>query len=512
MQNHNTFDLGLLKEFPHALVYAFEPEGNNEIDLDSRYQGIAQFSDTLGAYLYAQETMLPIIRSQGIHAIGKEQWIDWVKNIHQHIGYHLLKNLGQEAGKYSRYPIFRWHDGVEFQSAILPFLSMNDTVISEKLNLFCQKLANKYPHPKKDFVDFISLVQKIFLDSTFRQKNWVKDIPYTLAQNKLLKLYDAYYAGKLSTDEGVRTKKIVTLSTPPNIIPTAMDAMFERFSADLSQLNITDQTAVASFVAEVFYQITEIHPFINANGRTATCFMNLLLRAMDYPAIMLRYPGDKEDPTSLYSKAIEQINETREPLASLIHMRLSMQPYEDEHLKSLIEIRVKLITAYHHLKQQFPEFEADKHWQQAIEEMPHAEEIRDERSPYLVDGMKWALSNLEQQKSILIQQRAQLKFKCPLKIELIDEILTQFKYISEEEHGWKSYNKGSLFLFENQDLNTVKMVRDKLSETQACQVSVMFNRDTQMHVVKVEAIQYPQLLSYQNPSLSKPVNATTPGI
>ncbi len=97
-----------------------------------------------------------------------------------------------------------------------------------------------------------------------------------------------------------------------------MDAFADQMLARFAKCNPENLDQVSEFLAEMFYQLTEIHPYANANGRTALAMVNIFLRYFNLPSILLRHPGEKDDKKSAYSEAIAQLDKTREPLQQLI--------------------------------------------------------------------------------------------------------------------------------------------------------------------------------------------------
>ena len=70
------FDLTQLTEFNHALIYGFEPEASpqclagSQTLTDMLFPIAGQYQDMLEAYLYAQSTILPKIKENGVKGIG----------------------------------------------------------------------------------------------------------------------------------------------------------------------------------------------------------------------------------------------------------------------------------------------------------------------------------------------------------------------------------------------------------------------------------------------------------
>ena len=478
-QHEFEFDLNLLTKFPKALVYGFEPEGDGSYIFSSIYHMICQFSDTLEAYLYAQDHILPIIEERGLSSIEDGQWITWIKELHRKIGRSLLDSLGMKSGEYALVPVFRWHHGANLQNEMSGYLAQSAADISANLDAFCMYLEKEYQQSHDEFCDVINIVQKVFNDSSFHQIQIVDpQTPNIFGVNKLIKLHEAYHAGKLTAEECVKINRVVKLSTPSENIASNMEKIIFNFTAELKLLDIADQRAMASFLAKYFYALTETHPFVNANGRTVTCFINIILKAAGYPAILLRHPGDKEDTTSLYSRAIASIDDSRDLLTELLFMRISnalIADYENEHLKSLVTLRVAMSNAYHDVHLKFPEFDIDSHWEELKENMPRVEEIESESSPLLLDGLKWVVSQIKQLQSRLTEQKAMAAIKFhnqELTKEQIKRVESKLHELSGQTIGWKAYKKGSIFLLENEDITQVNDIKSILDQSKACKASI----------------------------------------
>ncbi len=166
-------------------------------------------------------------------------------------------------------------------------------------------------------------------------------------------------------------KKIVTICMDPQDIP---QAMFNFAKNTLSQWENCDKKnlkAVSEFLAEMFYQFTDIHPFGNANGRTGTAEINLFLKAAKFPSILLRYPGEKSSNSSLYSLAISRINETRKPLANLIYQRIHeamKTPFIDAKLAKNVSLNCALAKHLKQFKEEYPKVDINV-YQKTVEQI-----------------------------------------------------------------------------------------------------------------------------------------------
>ena len=512
MYSKAEYDLSRLTEFNPALVYAFEPEINNDANTlrESLFTATGQHQDTLAAYLYAQDTLLPTIRFAGLQAISHTQWIQFIKTIHQHIGYHLLSNLGYESGKYTQDAfMFRWHPGCSIVDAISYYLSTSD-FSRKSIMQFCQKLEMDYHAPSADFRDLITIIIKISKDPSVQlAANRQPNLPESEKKKKgiimLFKLHTAYYTGKLSEDEKRRVNKIVKLPMPAEQIPNAMVTFIAHLIDDLQTLDYQNIDAVSEFLATYFYGLVDIHPFPNANGRTATCLLNIFLRAMDYPSILLRHPAENEDPSSLYSRAIASIDESRALLIQLIKARITdaiLQPYVDESLKEVIHYRVILSNVYQEINASFPSFDIDKHWDASLASVPE-EMLTGEGGP--ISGFQMLIDEATAVKATLTEQKAHNQsFHQPKFTKSQQELLLlKLKEVSNVDEGWKAYKQGSIILLEHPVHDKIKNIAKLLNDSGSCKAATCVRVDTQMSVVKVTGIDLTKLLALPTMSASK---------
>ena len=154
--------------------------------------------------------------------------------------------------------------------------------------------------------------------------------------------------------------KIVTVCNDPDDIPNLMNAFAKTTLASWRKCNTNDIKAVSQCLAEVFFQFTDIHPFDNANGRTATCLVNVFLKSIGLPSILMRNPGDRDDSSSSYTLAINAINQTREPFANHIYQRIlaaQSQPFADEKLAETIVLRWEVAHQLQLLQKKHPQID-----------------------------------------------------------------------------------------------------------------------------------------------------------
>lgn len=324
-------DLSRLTEFNHALIYGFEPESSprrlagSETFEDALFPEAGQHQDMLNAYLYAQETILPQIKKIGLPNITPDMLIEWVKTIHGFIGNSLMQAHDRKSGEYTNEIILRWHLGAELGSHFILYLSgLHEYKSPQQLAKFLNK---KFDMDYQSALDFISLLEKITKDERYTIHGSLKPfIDYSSPGIKgilvLNKLASAYNLNQLSNSEKGTVNRIVKICMFPPLIPEAMNQWAQNTIKQLQACDSKDLKNASEFLANTFYELTEVHPFGNANGRTATCLTNIFLRTFGYPSIVLRHPGERENKNSLYQKAFAEIDSSLIPLIELISTRV----------------------------------------------------------------------------------------------------------------------------------------------------------------------------------------------
>lgn len=354
-----------LEKFNPALAYTYEAEKmideTDEMAATHPYEWInsiiEQQKDIYNALLYAQNEILPQLE-HGFNALTPEQFLDWIKKIHQ-IGSHALitkmnlrtpEPIRVQPGEYAKDLVARWKHGNTFQIDIYIFFKDSNA----KFNPFFYQMKEKYPlENRSDFKQFIELLARLRddedMDLHLRMHNDKKVFEYRDIQSDyatgteiMRKLHVAYHENLLSAAEKALVDQFVALPIPPGKIEAAM---YEYATQSLTLLNNCDPhnlVAISETLAEIFYGLTGRHPFNNGDGRTAMILVNSFAVAMHQPSFLIRYPDEKDNPNSEYSRAFENITQTRQPLANLILSRLTTV-YVNEAAKKLFQERCALI-------------------------------------------------------------------------------------------------------------------------------------------------------------------------
>jgi len=347
-------DLSKLHEFNEALVYGFEPEASPASIVygpglvNTIIPNTDQREDMYRAYMHAQEVILPRFRAS-IDTLTAEELLTWIKALHADMGRTILALFHKKSGVYVDQQVCRWHGGNEINDHLINYLSnLHQCKTDESLARLVAKERNI---DYQDMLAFIKVVVKIGNDDSIElsleERAHVESVlPLERSGSRALyRLTNAFHSNRLSQEEREIVNKIVLVCIPPKEVPVAMDAFAALTVERFKHCPKDDIKALSNFLAELFYEFTDIHPFGNANGRTATAVINLVLRALNYPSILLRHPGDKESESSEYSQAIKHISRTREPLQQLIEKRIHdarVSPFRDEVKKAEVVAKMEI--------------------------------------------------------------------------------------------------------------------------------------------------------------------------
>src|SRR5690606_33610784 len=90
----------------------------------------------------------------------------------------------------------------------------------------------------------------------------------------------AWHEGLLSVEEKQTFDNLAKVCYRPEEMSARMNKFAALLAKKWQQCDGTNLREVAKLCHFAFYQSTEIHPFFNGNGRTATCLINIILRSL----------------------------------------------------------------------------------------------------------------------------------------------------------------------------------------------------------------------------------------
>ncbi len=346
MHNFSTpYKLDNLTEFNRFLVYGLAPEASLKETIigdlftllpDHLFHLAGQYQDMFNAYLYMQNEMLPEFRKSGLADITVEQILKWMDQTHKHIAATIIDDMtilypDCKSGEITKLMLNRWHTGLAMQYDFAEFLINKITL---------KQLQDKYKNSfaKSDINAFAKLLKKIRDDETIenfpdQEIHLKKDSPNFISDKTFMKLGAVYNKSLLSPEDKTLVLKFLKICLHPSAYPAAR----VKFAAELIKQwqscdpNNIDKIAKLAFHA--FYGITDLHCYPNGNGRTATAFMNFILRSLNKPSIVLRTPNYRSDPKSTYSIGIDKIDTQPELMIEHIKNRIIASEMNKDHCK-----------------------------------------------------------------------------------------------------------------------------------------------------------------------------------
>jgi Ankyrin repeats (3 copies)/Fic/DOC family len=363
------FDLNTITQFNPAIIYGFDPElsicPESQNPLAPRYviHGASQHQDVLDAYKYAQSTILPTIQKIGLAVITPENILYWADQIHLRIAATLANDAanarlqGVILGGPTISQISRWHHGPVVLNMVTAYLSKGKPLDNQVKNH-----AILHEFKEADFWAFFNFLLKIrdqHIEIPDSQKKYINfDSEFIKGELALHKLAVLHHSNCLTTSEKEIVTKFVKICPSPTDLPEFRQRFTKRFLAELQTCQRDDIDQVAKLAFTIFYGITEEHWYFNGNGRTATCLMNTFLVALGKPSILIRDPGERDDPQSSYSKTLLKIDSQPELLMKHIKNRIQATEvaggYQNEGLAKMVSLRVKISKLALRIKNNFP--------------------------------------------------------------------------------------------------------------------------------------------------------------
>jgi hypothetical protein len=517
--------------FNNALIYGFDPEvSQQQFDnlntVEYLLHGARQHQDMFNAYFYAQEDILPAIKEIGIANITPEQLIKWFNQVHLFTAATLAKDNGVTAGEFTQRQVLRWHNGGQIGDILNRFLS---GLLPSYVGLpqLTQQLVKEYDINADIASKFLQLLLKIqdnhgitipedqrpYIDSNSPSRKG------TLTLHKLVALS---HTNQLATEERAVVEKIVKICLPPAKYPQAMAEFANDLLAAWRNCDPTDIDQIARLVQTAFYGITEIHPYFNGNGRTATCFLNVILRSLERPSILMRYPSESEDANSSYSQAIKHINTRPELLVQHIKNRIqeteAKGDYTNQELAEIIMLRVKCSEVILAIKNKFPDYQINEFYQGLMTEVckEASTDINSCQNEMIKYGLNRYIESFTKQFECLQKRASTIKPSVSSVVQRkysVDEkakIVTKLEALTGKT-GWITYKKNGLTILLNlDDQETANQLVEALKTTNALQAKLMKNPQTQKHVVCLDSIN-PEKLAVVKSLIGIVKSEQTPG-
>lgn len=373
--------LSTLTEFNQGLIYGFNPEPSTNEQLgnvsikEALTSSTGQYQDLYLAYQWLQDSILPNIRSQGLDGIDEMVFLGWMKKIHGFIAQTLTSvnypdsndPHSQGAGQFTKDFIMRWRSSYSIMAVVNNYL--NGALNSKTAIIELQK----YNVDKQKSTAFLKALNcanttpnTILAQS---ERNWIDRFSqgsplYFYATSKLAVLYHSK-SEKLTEAQREAINAVVLLPIPPTLIPAKMKELavntlveWKKLHNELSQ-GTTDLKKVAAFLAKFFYEFNNIHPFENANKRTSCCIMNLMLRSLNLPSILLRLPQERFENNPQSTVAFNSMSTTLDPMTALIESRIQQglkQPFHHARMQELNSLQCRKSSIILTLLSNHPKF------------------------------------------------------------------------------------------------------------------------------------------------------------
>ncbi len=470
-------------EFDPAIVTLFQHEGFSGLSpLDLRLTYFGQYFDMLNAYLYAKESVLPQIRKDGIKAITPKQVLTWLNEGHARIAASMAGPAEMVAGTYTTIQVVRWEWGADIQDDVDYFIGGDD---SRRAKIV--ERAHKYEVPPAMLEKILTLLIKV------RQSKLPLDIekhcmslPEAVRQAAIgqNKLHFNYFQKKFSADELLTLRELVVICIPPEKYTGAMNEVAQKIVREWHACDVTNEQQVAELILTAYKGVAGVHPYANGNGRLATWLMNVILRSLNLPSILMREKGDKQNLNSTYSQAIKQIDSNPDIFKNHILARLkkvktegrTVHVNEYEMIKARLEVYLilKEMAAVHRDEAESIVVKNSKlvivklNKQYKIEEMgvnPHA--LRDaailELSLY-----RESLASLKARAKSVAAKPGALSSLTVTAVKYNDAEIKAIKALllaitGESEASWTTYTGGTCMMIKAKDMDHAKVIQHALN-------------------------------------------------
>lgn len=511
-----------LKQFNPALVYEFEaeasirPERQDRLSLGYFLQGLDQTQDVFEAYHYAETMILPEIKKMGVDNITPAQLIIWNKAIHARIARTMADDYITQAGEYVQQATIRYRFGFEFRDEFLPALMPDLSMPDEQIQLF----VTKYQIPEVNLRGLIDVYRLVF---------GMRDIPIPESERinlstqapdivKAQTLIMNAYRNRLLSDEQMKlVKYFYKIRTPADELDNKMTEHYADLLRRWRETDKDDLTAIAKLGAYAFYQGTEIHPYFNCNGRTSTVMMNLIFASFDKRTILMRRVGERDDPHSLYSRAIKVVEDDPTLLEQHIIDRVcevdQLEAYPTSSMQAVMTCRMQSRAKIIELLLQYPTLFSAANFKNYVEYlnakilMLSSEEnitTNDAVVRLAPEGME-ALNKSEQEFIGLCKQPLKSALKqftgCQWSVNGGPPLKAWYTVPNPQINDDNDINPIERWqLIENKAKTSAQKIIDKLNQTGLIKASLARNSKTKQFVVRIDHMVVDRFINTVNPA------------
>lgn len=369
---NETFNLEVLTAFDPAIIYRFAPEGSNKHEMKSIENLIYsthQIQDLLNAYMHAQNEILPIIRTNTLDAITPQQLLGWLDELHGFIAQTLAVEEKVPAGSYSKQRVYRWNPTLGVHLALARFLLSKNSK-QETISYLAENTNLKNFESKK----LLKYLLKIQQDNSIEiDQNEEKNLPldnqeYRKVKTTFSKLVTLHDNNRIDAEIKPILGKILKLCMPVEKYKGAMQEFAKTLLQKWAACENNDDT-IAELCSFAYYNLTEIHPYFNANGRLATLLIEIILVSCNKSSIILRTQDDKDDPNSLYSQAFKHVDVDQKLLKKLFKARMNTVTHPDQIVADYVSTQVQVVKYILLIQKYYPQFDLNTHYKINLEKI-----------------------------------------------------------------------------------------------------------------------------------------------
>lgn len=496
--------------FNHALPYLFQIEAVDEVPQELQHlTAYGQYTDFLEGYLFAQETALPTLRQFGLESITPEIVVDLLRQLHRRFAYSMLNYIPKniKSGEYLDSLVTHWHHGSQMQNEIAIYLAgLNPDCKTE--SQMVAYVGREYPFlDKNDVVVFIRLARTMMNDETgFIHPSYLKNmIDDNGVIGKIIKgfcrMATAWHENTLSVDQRRVVAKFVSFVRYPDLMPASMLSFARDMLEKWKVTNTNDVNEFSLFLAKIYQQLVTIHPFPNANKRTARCWLNVMLRFSGHNDIVLTHREQKNYSENENTQIVELAADIREGLVQAANPKPLSE--EEQVMKKLYSARIAIFYILKQLYDLNPKYRFAKIFSDGLSKIPLINSMDHNAATSQLIANQLIL--VEAQKALELQQKA-IKDQKVLTTSSVTtsvqngffnsvvNVKTCLKEISGKD-GWKvSSDLKNIWIECKEESEAIGLIK-RIEEKQFCKPELKKRSDTGAAVVLLTAVDFSKISS-----------------
>lgn len=510
-----TFNLGELHDFPANLIMKAQPESSiarlvdqsRKID-DTIYYESMQYVDYFNAYIYAQNNIIGA-NQRDIKSINPLDWLEHIININSFMGHTILATNETKAGEYASEDLVIWSYGADMDVEIEEEIIKNPQL---NIQIFSSHIAHKYGVPELDIREFLELTIPVYLSSSGAMAS--SGLEFIKQYKPFYKVISKFFNNICDEEQKI---KILKIARPTNHtdIHTKMLWLADKIYNRLQNITTNHATLIPELSAEIGLDLILIHPFANANGRTALCLMNTLFVAFNLPCITFGTSNEVNNPNNTFFKIITAPHPNPNDFISFIQQRLKLnefsEPLVDDLSQRILKLRIDFCILYKKIKNNYQAFKVDdfnlKHqdkfieqiWPELLKNMSIEEVQNLNDNIFTYHYFVYLLGELHQyQRALTISLTNLSLHNSVYNNKEWAEIKNKFIDVTKVDNGWKVYKKQNTIIFTPANQEQLQKVFNNLKELDSCAASIAtLKDDPKCSVIKIVNMDLTKLQSMQ---------------